>query len=288
VICQTCGFIIKHQYFENFILIIIIWNTIMLTLDDPTNNNSTYVTLLIDDIFLWTYFIECLLKILGLGFLFNEGAYLRDGWNILDFTIVSSSMLPIFLGSNTGFSLNSLRSLRVLRPLRTISTVKSLKVLLNTLFSSLPYLLNTLIILLFFFIIFAVGGLQLFMGVLKKRCFLPETGVAHEDDIICGYKECPSGYICGKMLKNPDFDITGFDDIGISLLMVFVCVTMEGWTQIMFYIVDAFSEGVIVYFVVMVFFGNFFLLNLTQAVIKAKFSEAGEKKVIAIKEEEEV
>lgn len=159
MICHTCRFIIKHPYFENFILIIIIWNTIMLTLDDPTNNNSTYVTLLIDDIFLWTYFIECVLKILGLGFLFNEGAYLRDGWNILDFTIVSSSMLPIFLGSNTGFSLNSLRSLRVLRPLRTISTVKSLKVLLNTLFSSLPYLLNTLIILLFFFIIFAVGGL---------------------------------------------------------------------------------------------------------------------------------
>lgn len=35
------------------------------------------------------------LKILGLGFLFNKGAYLTDPWNILDFTIVMSSYLTI-------------------------------------------------------------------------------------------------------------------------------------------------------------------------------------------------
>lgn len=36
------------------------------------------------------------LKIVGLGFLLNEGAYLRDPWNILDFIIVSSAYLTIF------------------------------------------------------------------------------------------------------------------------------------------------------------------------------------------------
>jgi hypothetical protein len=35
-------------------------------------------------------------KILGLGFLFNEGAYIRDPWNVLDFTIVMSAYLGIF------------------------------------------------------------------------------------------------------------------------------------------------------------------------------------------------
>ena len=28
------------------------------------------------------------LKIIGLGFIFNKGAYLRDHWNLLDFTII--------------------------------------------------------------------------------------------------------------------------------------------------------------------------------------------------------
>jgi len=31
------------------------------------------------------------LKIFAYGFLFNEGAYLRDSWNILDFVVVVSA-----------------------------------------------------------------------------------------------------------------------------------------------------------------------------------------------------
>ena len=78
--------------------------------------------------------------------------------------------------------MNSLRVLRVLRPLRTISTIKALKVILTSLFSAIRLLLDALIILLFFFMIFAIGGLQLMMGFLKKRCFDPSTGKAVGDD----------------------------------------------------------------------------------------------------------
>jgi hypothetical protein len=96
-----------------------------------------------------------------MGFVFNEGAYIRDGWNILDFTIVVSSIIPLFLGGSS-VNLTSLRSLRVLRPLRTVSTIKSLKILLTTIFSAIPYLLNTMLILFFFFTVFAIAGVQLF------------------------------------------------------------------------------------------------------------------------------
>lgn len=43
-----------------------------------------------DDIFLTFYTSEMMIKIIGLGFIFNKGSYLRDPWNILDFVIVSS------------------------------------------------------------------------------------------------------------------------------------------------------------------------------------------------------
>jgi hypothetical protein len=110
------------------------------------------------------------LKILAYGFLFTKGAYLRDAWNLLDFIIVTSAYLPYIMTSNSGVNLSSLRSLRVLRPLRTISTVKPLRKILMGLFSALPLLKDSLIVLLFYYIIFAIAGLQLFSGVLKKRC----------------------------------------------------------------------------------------------------------------------
>jgi hypothetical protein len=46
---------------------------------------------IIEDIFLGLYSVEMGLKILGMGFVFNDAAYLRDFWGVLDFTIVSSA-----------------------------------------------------------------------------------------------------------------------------------------------------------------------------------------------------
>ena len=39
-------------------------------------------------VFLAVFTLEAVLKIIAYGFLFHPGAYLRNGWNILDFVIV--------------------------------------------------------------------------------------------------------------------------------------------------------------------------------------------------------
>lgn len=62
------------------------------------------------------------MKILGYGFIFNKGAYLRDAWNVLDFVIVISGYISMIL-SGGGVNLSVLRSFRVIRPLRTISSI---------------------------------------------------------------------------------------------------------------------------------------------------------------------
>lgn len=59
------------------------------------------------------------LKILGCGFVFNKGAYLRDTWNILDFVIVMTGYLQLLFQGGS-LNLSGLRSFRVLRPLRSI------------------------------------------------------------------------------------------------------------------------------------------------------------------------
>jgi hypothetical protein len=104
------------------------------------------------------------LKIIAFGFFFSSKAYLKDPWNILDFIIVSTSLLPLVI--NLGFSVNSLRAIRVLRPLKTITKVKSLKMIVSTLFYAFNLVMDSLYILIFVMIVFSIAGNQLFSGVL--------------------------------------------------------------------------------------------------------------------------
>jgi hypothetical protein len=109
-----------------------------------------------------------ILKILAYGFIFNKKSYLRDSWNLMDFIIVSTSLLPFIIDLN--FSVSSLRAIRVLRPLKTITKIKALKMIVKTLFHSFSLVMDSLYILFFVMIVFAIAGTQLFTGLLKNRC----------------------------------------------------------------------------------------------------------------------
>ena len=50
---------------------------------------------MIENIFQSLYTIEMVLKIMGMGFILNKGAYLRDSFNIRDFIIVMSAYLSM-------------------------------------------------------------------------------------------------------------------------------------------------------------------------------------------------
>ena len=76
------------------------------------------------------------LKIIAKGFIFGKNSYLKDPWNDLDFTIVSTGLLSKVLTSSK-LNLTGLRSFRVLRPLKTITNIKGLKKLVVTLLSSI-------------------------------------------------------------------------------------------------------------------------------------------------------
>ena len=138
---------------------IILVNSVTLGMEDPLQIGTTPEQELVENIFLALYSFEMIMKILGLGFIFNKGAYLRDPWNILDFTIVMSAYLTIVQDLSVvianggvreeqtaenlnegGLSLNSLRAFRVLRPLRAITSIKGLQVLVQSILSALPLL----------------------------------------------------------------------------------------------------------------------------------------------------
>jgi len=87
--------IITNRHFDQFIIFLIAMNSIMLGIRDYTNDEAD-VNLLVDgsdQVFVSFFALECILKILGMGFILEEGSYLRDAWNWLDFIVVVSSLL---------------------------------------------------------------------------------------------------------------------------------------------------------------------------------------------------
>lgn len=105
---------------------------------------------------------------------------------------------------------------------------------MNALFSALPLLRDTMLILAFFFIVFSIAGLQLLGGQLKKKCISIQTGAGIEDDEdnCGGAVSCPGGYFCGKTNGNPNFGVTNYDSIFYAFMNTFQCVTLEGWSEI--------------------------------------------------------
>ena len=174
---DICIVIITSSIFEAISLTVIIVNSFAMALEDPSDGQSTGgIFYILDYIFLGLYTLEMILKIFGMGFILPKGSYLRDSWNILDFIIVVSGYIPMVVASGST-NLNVLRSFRVLRPLRTISGIEGLRTLVSTLLSAIPLLRDTILVLTFFFIIFAIAGLQLWSGVLKRRCISELTGM---------------------------------------------------------------------------------------------------------------
>lgn len=65
------------------------------------------------------------------------------------------------------------------------------------------------------------------------------------------------------------------DNIFEAMLTLFVLSTLEGWPNYLFYFIDASNEGpvkdsqpwIFLYFLVFIFFGSMFLLNLFIGVI---------------------
>ena len=216
------------------------------------------------------------LRIFSQGFIFGEDAYLKSMWCQLDFICVTTAYMEIVGGGGTS-SFSGLRAFRVLRPLRFVNNIQGLKSIVQSAMKAIPVLKHAILVLFFFFLIFAIGGLNLFMGQLKQRCINELTGDTLMDDegeeIICGSAECPESYFCGKKTLNPNYDVTNFDNIFWALLNVFRCITLEGWSEIMVMYQKAYSPLTIFFFVPMVFIGAFFLLNLTLAVIQSSYSE---------------
>uniref|UniRef100_A0A8C1QRK7 Voltage-dependent L-type calcium channel subunit alpha n=1 Tax=Cyprinus carpio TaxID=7962 RepID=A0A8C1QRK7_CYPCA len=303
---RACINIVEWKPFEIIILMTIFANCVALAVyipfpeDDSNATNSNLER--VEYLFLIIFTVEAFLKVIAYGLLCHPNAYLRNGWNLLDFIIVVVGLFSAILeqatkgdggtsmgGKAAGFDVKALRAFRVLRPLRLVSGVPSLQVVLNSIIKAMVPLLHIALLVLFVIIIYAIIGLELFMGKMHRTCFFFKDGLkgplSEEKPAPCAPssthgRHCSMANITQCMMgwAGPNDGITNFDNFAFAMLTVFQCITMEGWTDVLYWVNDAVGNSwPWLYFVTLIIIGSFFVLNLVLGVLSGEFSKEREK-----------
>eukprot|EP00756_Hemistasia_phaeocysticola_P006536 Hpha_TRINITY_DN13881_c0_g2::TRINITY_DN13881_c0_g2_i1::g.70008::m.70008 len=304
-----------HRVFEGVIITLIFANCVSLAMDDPMKQEQPAYLGIMEIFFTVAFAVEMCLKVFAHGFVLHPGSYLRSGWNMLDFLIVAMSFLAFLPFFGNYSAIRTLRVLRPLRSINGIRGLRNIVNGLLGSLRKLVNVLALAAFLFFIFGILGVqlfGGRFVYRCQLKvdlaellvsgnvTSCGLradcgQEPGgpavpgveflMRQERDTYCSTgsdggglwgRACDEGYVCVDSGENPNSGFTSFDHVGYAFLAIFQCLTMEGWTDIMYVVQDVWSSFGVFYFILLVILGSFLILNLALAVINEEFTAINE------------
>uniref|UniRef100_A0A8C3CPE4 Sodium channel protein n=1 Tax=Cairina moschata TaxID=8855 RepID=A0A8C3CPE4_CAIMO len=319
-----------------FIMITILTNCVFMTLSNPPawSKNVEYT-------FTGIYTFESLIKILSRGFCIDDFTFLRDPWNWLDFMVISMAYITEFVDLG---NISALRTFRVLRALKTITVIPGLKTIVGALIQSVKKLSDVMILTVFCLSVFALIGLQLFMGNLRHKCvrwpplndtLLGDFGLDNNtlanatlysnftdsidsnytsnstfdfeayindeanfyflegalDALLCGNSsdagKCPEGYECMKAGRNPNYGYTSYDTFSWAFLALFRLMTQDFWENLFQLTLRAAGKTYMIFFVVVIFLGSFYLINLILAVVAMAYAEQNDATMLEAQQKEE-
>jgi len=264
------------------------------SLSDPYQKDTLGILLTTISII---FLMECVLKVIVMGFYWGENTYLKDNWNVLDFIIVGFSILTWILESISGFDISfvrGFRALRALRPLRMVSKNEGIKTVVNSLLLSIPSLLNVMLIIMLFLLVFGILGVQFWKGAI--------AWCTNDDPDIQDKQQCIDAGIYLKPIYNEVGQVqlyaqekgewitpfNNYNNVMYSMITFFEVSTLEMWPDVMHNAVDSVGldqrmipdnkPQVSIVFVIYIFFTTFFVMNLFISVIVDKFNDEIKKR----------
>ena len=234
---KICRAIIDHPYFGTTFTVLILINTLLLSMeyagmpDDYAKGLETCNLILTI-----SFILELVLKVVGMG----ATEYGKDNFNLFDAAVVLISIIELAAAGSGGLS--ALRAFRILRILKLIRSWTSLQNFLYTVYLTVLDLGNFSFIVFLAIFIFALLGMQLF-----------------------------GGKMCG--LDDGDTPRHNFDTLLWALVTVFQVLTGEDWNAVMYDGMAANGSWSALYFVALLVIGNFLVLNLFIAILLINFGQ---------------
>ncbi|XP_074595082.1 sodium voltage-gated channel paralytic isoform X1 [Brevipalpus obovatus] len=286
-------FMLVHPWFSLLVITTILANCLMMTMQNE-NTEKTEI------IFTTIYTFESCLKVTARGFILTEFTYLRDPWNWLDFIVIALAYLTMcfeYLGN-----LSSLRTFRVLRALKTISVIPGLKTIVGALIEAAKNLKDVTILTCFSLSVFALLGLQIYMGSLTQKCIIhgPKNMTNQEwynwcndtshwvnfsdgRPMLCS--NTSGATLCNSTMStciqgfgpNPNYGYTNYDTFPWALLSAFRLLTQDYWESLYQMILRTNGPWHVLYFIGAIFLGSIYLVNLILAIVAMSYDELQKK-----------
>jgi len=247
--------VVDSTYFSRAMMMFILANTIVLALDHYPEEDSFYGKLsVINDFLTGIFALEMLLIIWCHGF-YN---YVSQLSSLFDGVIVVSSFTELILTrflQHGSKAVSALRAFRMFRLFRLVRKWEDLNLLLTAMISSFLQVGNFGVVLAMFIYIFALIGMELFANQLH---FDPVTSQP--------LKFGDAGY------DNAFIPRFNFDTFGYAVLTVYAALTFENWDQMYYSCFFAVGPTASVYFVILMIFGAFIIMNLFLAILILNFA----------------
>lgn len=278
---KVAFFIVTYPWFQRTVIALIVLNSVLLAFDSPTIPCEFCNKF--EELFLISFTLECALKMTAFGVYQHKTAYLRSGWNIMDFAIVVIDWMYAIIGDSLHFA-SVLRVGRCLRPLRSLTRIPILQMMVTAILDTIPHLGPVLLFsgLLFWFF----GGLaMIYLGTtFDQRCMLPGNVEIDANTMVNLYKEqvrkcstnparghqCPVPFVC---IKEEENDAINFNSLAGSSLSIFQIMTLD-WTLLSSWGQDVAGNTIFIFFVFLVMWFAYILRKMLVAVVMANFSSA--------------
>uniref|UniRef100_A0A182M2Q4 Ion transport domain-containing protein n=1 Tax=Anopheles culicifacies TaxID=139723 RepID=A0A182M2Q4_9DIPT len=238
---------VKTQWFYWFVIVLVFFNTVCVAVEHYGQPNwLTQFLYYAEYVFLGLFMMEMWIKMYALG----PRIYFESSFNRFDCVVISGSIFEVVWSEVKGgsFGLSVLRALRLLRIFKVTKYWSSLRNLVISLLNSMRSIISLLFLLFLFILIFALLGMQLFGGQFNLPDGTPPTN---------------------------------FNTFPIALLTVFQILTGEDWNEVMYQGIESqggHKKGMIysLYFIILVLFGNYTLLNVFLAIAVDNLANAQE------------
>ena len=250
ILRKYCEKIAISKAFENFFLILVLLNTLLLCLDGLIDKKYENITTQINIYLNLIFAFEMVFKIFGMGF----KKYSSDSFNIFDAIIVILSLAEYIIKDgvevkNAFKVIKIFRAIRVLRVTRLLRSLRFMKVIIDVIMRSLEQFTYIAMLLLLLIVIFSLIGMQMFGG---KFTFYEEGEIKRQN----------------------------FDHFGNAFLSVFQILTLENWNDILYLTMrsDQNSFLSVLYLIAWIFIGNYIILNLFLAILLDGFTNVSTSK----------